>query len=83
MSTTDQQNQVIQNYGKDKQFAAKFLGISEAHINRLVCQRRIPFRKVGKLVRFSVSDLITYWESLPGSESRSGQPDDRRQVTRG
>jgi excisionase family DNA binding protein len=39
---------------------AHHLGVSIRHIRRLIDERRIPFVKVGKLVRFDV-DEIARW----------------------
>ena len=36
---------------------AKALGVSPRHIRRLVAERRIPFFKVGKFVRFDRGEL--------------------------
>lgn len=37
--------------------AADYLGVSERFMRRLVEERRIPYFKVGKFIRFSVEDL--------------------------
>ena len=37
--------------------AAARLGVSERHIRRLVSERRIPFIKWGRLLRFDEQDL--------------------------
>ena len=36
----------------DKRQAAKFLGVSVRTVERLVAYRRVPFLKIGRLVRF-------------------------------
>jgi excisionase family DNA binding protein len=36
------------------------LNTSERHIRRLVFERRIPYRKIGKFVRFHPDDLAEY-----------------------
>jgi excisionase family DNA binding protein len=36
---------------------AGMLGITERHVRRLVLERRIPFAKVGKFVRFDPRDI--------------------------
>ena len=33
------------------------LGTSERFVRRLVCERRVPFHKVGKYVRFDPKDI--------------------------
>ena len=39
---------------------AKHLGTSHRHIRRLIAERRIPYVKVGRLIRFD-PDEITAW----------------------
>jgi len=36
---------------------AERLGTTERFVRRLVCERRIPFHKVGKYVRFDPNDV--------------------------
>jgi len=36
---------------------AEKLGTSERFVRRLVCERRVPFHKVGKFVRFDPRDI--------------------------
>lgn len=36
---------------------AEHLGVPEGHVRRLVHERRIPFIKWGRLVRFDVDDV--------------------------
>ena len=56
--------------GKDKAFAANFLGVSVATINRMIVEKRGPkYKKIGNLVRFSEDDLRDYWDNLPGGGS--------------
>jgi excisionase family DNA binding protein len=43
--------------------AAARLGISARFVRRLVAERRIPFYKVGRFVRFSHEDLEVWLES--------------------
>jgi excisionase family DNA binding protein len=40
--------------------AAKLLGVSASGMRRLQQERRIPFFKVGRCVRFAKSDLAAY-----------------------
>jgi excisionase family DNA binding protein len=40
--------------------AAKLLGVSASGMRRLQQERRIPFFKVGRCVRFARSDLAAY-----------------------
>jgi len=44
----------------DKPGAAEYLGTTVRHIDRLVYERRIPFVKVGGLIRFDIGDLDKY-----------------------
>jgi len=63
ISTTEQSQT---KRGKDKAFAANFLGVSIAHMNRMIHERRGPrYRKVGRLVRYDERDLQSYWDNLP------------------
>ena len=41
----------------DSQQIARMLGITERHVRRLVLERRIPFAKVGRFVRFDPHDI--------------------------
>jgi excisionase family DNA binding protein len=40
--------------------AAKLLGVSASTMRRLQQERRIPFFKVGRCVRFAKTDLVAY-----------------------
>ena len=40
--------------------AAEWLGTTPRHVRRLVCERRIPYRKLGRYVRFHPDDLAEY-----------------------
>lgn len=44
----------------DVDAAADALGVSTRFIRRLVDERRIPFHKIGKFVRFSPDDLDAF-----------------------
>ncbi len=41
----------------DSSELARMLGITERHVRRLVMERRIPFVKVGRFVRFDPRDI--------------------------
>jgi excisionase family DNA binding protein len=41
---------------------AGYLGTTVRHIRRLVAERRIPYLKVGRLVRFHPDDIIGWLE---------------------
>lgn len=45
------------------------LGITERHVRRLVAERRIPFVKVGRFVRFEPEAVIA-WLALRRVEAR-------------
>ena len=40
------------------------LGISARHVRRLVTERRIPFVKIGNLVRFDPADIARWVDGL-------------------
>jgi excisionase family DNA binding protein len=42
---------------------ADYLAVSEKFVRRLVDQRRIPFRKVGRLVRFDPAEVAQWLAS--------------------
>jgi excisionase family DNA binding protein len=44
----------------DVAHAAEYLSVKERFVRRLVDEKRIPFHKVGRLVRFDQSDLDTF-----------------------
>lgn len=44
--------------------AALYMGVTERFIRRLVEERRIPYYKVGKFVRFSEEDLDDFLTSV-------------------
>lgn len=50
---------------------AERLGTNERHIRSLIQQRRIPYHKVGRLVRFDVDDLEAWLASqrVPASSA--------------
>jgi excisionase family DNA binding protein len=43
--------------------AADYLGVSQRFIRRLVQERRIPFYRLGKLVRFDQRDLDAFLDN--------------------
>jgi excisionase family DNA binding protein len=52
--------------------AAQRMKMSARHVRRLVADRRIPFHKLGRSVRFDAADVLAYIESCrvePISES--------------
>ena len=55
---------------KNKKFAARFYGVSEATIDRWIASGKGPkYYKIGVQVRFKIDDLISYAEA----NSRGGQ----------
>lgn len=48
---------------------AERLGTTERFVRRLVCERRIPFHKVGKYVRFDQDD-VDDWVALRRVEAQ-------------
>jgi excisionase family DNA binding protein len=42
--------------------AAEYLNVSERFVRRLVAERRIPYMKVGRLLRFRADDLDQFLE---------------------
>jgi excisionase family DNA binding protein len=43
--------------------AAAYLNVSERYMRRLVTERRIPYFKVGRLLRFLAEDLDAFFEA--------------------
>jgi excisionase family DNA binding protein len=52
---------------------ARVLGVTNRHIRRLVTERRIPFFKVGKFVRFDPGELDV-WLDQQRVEVRGSRP---------
>jgi excisionase family DNA binding protein len=40
--------------------AAELLGVTERFVRRLVAERRIPFYKIGKFIRFKPTDVVDW-----------------------
>ena len=58
-----EQNITMPNILTQKQ-AAEYLGFSEKKLERdRWCERRIPFVKMGRHVRYRATDLVAYVES--------------------
>lgn len=47
----------------DKRGAAEYLGTSLRHLERLIAERKIPYRKVGRFHRWTQADLDAIEES--------------------
>lgn len=56
----------------DVEQAAERLGVGTRFIRRLVEQRRIPFHKIGKYVRFDEADLAEYADRARVESTRQG-----------
>jgi excisionase family DNA binding protein len=56
----------------DMSTLAERLGDSPRHIRRLVAERRIPYIKVGRHVRFDPTDITAWLESGRRSPIRDG-----------
>src|SRR4051794_20710062 len=52
---------------------AAHLGVSVRHVRRLVSERRIPFHKWGRLLRFDISEVVEWLDTVhtaPDDEGR-------------
>ena len=51
---------------------AERLGVTQRHVRRLVAERRVPFLKVGRFIRFDPAKIATWLDSsrvpVPGTE---------------
>lgn len=45
---------------------AEHLGVTQRHIRRLIAERRIPFLRVGRLIRFEPAELAAWLEDRCG-----------------
>lgn len=43
---------------------AAHLGVSVRHLRRLVSERRIPFHKWGRLLRFNISEVVAWLDTV-------------------
>jgi len=51
---------------------AEHLGVTERHIRRLVFDKRIPYVKVGRLVRFDPVEIAAWIDGSRSATSRVG-----------
>lgn len=42
---------------------AERLGVTERYIRRLIAERRVPYRKLGKLIRFADHEIAAWLET--------------------
>ena len=51
---------------------AERLGVTHRHVRRLVAERRVPFLRVGRFIRFDPAKIATWLDSsrvpVPGTE---------------
>ncbi len=59
----------------DTEGVAKALGVTPRHVRRLVAERRIPFVKVGRFVRFDPGSLDVWLDQLRVDVVRQGSRD--------
>jgi excisionase family DNA binding protein len=62
---------------------AERLGTSERHVRRLVAERRVPYLKVGRFVRFDPEAIARWLESCRVEDVRLLSPGTRRISPRG
>ena len=44
----------------DIEYVARYLGVTVRHVRRLVAERRIPFVKWGRLLRFDLREIAEW-----------------------
>jgi len=54
----------------DIQQLARKLGVTESWVRSQVLKKKIPFIKVGKLIRFSESDIVKWLEERTSEEGQ-------------
>jgi excisionase family DNA binding protein len=59
----------------DTDEVAKVLRVTPRHVRRLVAERRIPFVKVGRFVRFETGELDVWLDQQRVDVSRRGSMD--------
>lgn len=62
-ATTSKREQSRQRHLLDVGQAADYLGTGERFVRRLIAERRVPFHRVGRHIRFDVADLDSFLAS--------------------
>ena len=55
---------------------AERLGVSIRHIRRLIAERRVPYLKVGWLIRFDPTDIAAWLDSARHPQRQGGDGTD-------
>jgi len=63
MKTTDTPQPHRPDAPLDIEAAARYLNVTKRFMRRLVAERRIPFHRVGRLLRFRVADLDAFFSN--------------------
>jgi excisionase family DNA binding protein len=50
---------------------AEHLGINRRHVRRLIAERRIPYVKVGRLIRFDLAEIASWVDDRRVAGTRS------------
>lgn len=50
---------------------ARHLGVTDRHVRRLISERRIPFLRVGRLIRFDSADVAAWLNGARATEPRT------------
>ncbi len=53
---------------------AERLGVSTRHIRRLIAERRVPFFKVGRFVRFDAAEIGAWLDDGPRPQLNRSRP---------
>ena len=49
------------------------LGVTERYVRRLVAEKRVPYRKLGKLVRFAEHEIATWLDTTRRPQDGNGR----------
>ena len=50
---------------------AESLGVTHRHVRRLVAERRVPFLKVGRFIRFEPAEIVLWLNSRRVPDQRA------------